>query len=116
MDKKEIKEIEKLLDIQREFKEHGVEVEYHGLKELNDDGYPYFVQWGHELPVLAIGNGHHTKFLKLPLEIAFAIEKMLGNVKAKEYFLMKIDEAFKIKKEVIYYGTKGRRKVDKSGK
>ena len=95
---KQIKEIEKLWDIQREFKEHGVEVEYHGLKDLNDDGYPYFVQWGHKLPVLTIGNGNHTKFLKLPLEIAFAIEKMLGNVKTKDYFFMKIAEAFKIKK------------------
>ena len=98
---KQIKDIEKLLDIQRELKDHGVEVEYHGIKNLNDEGYPYFVQWNHKLPILTIGNDHHTKFLTLPLEIAFAIEKMLGNVKTKDYFLMKIDEAFKIKETVL---------------
>lgn len=94
---KQFKEIEKLLDIQRVLRDHGVEVVYHGLKDLNDDGYPYFVQWGHKLPVLTIGNGNHTKFLELPLEVAFAIEKMMGNVKTKDYFFMKIADAFKIK-------------------
>ena len=94
---KQIKEINKLLDITRELKDHGVDVGYHGLKDLNDDGYPYFVQWGHKLPILTIENDHHSKFLELPLEIAFAIEKMLGNAKTKDYFFMKIDEAFKLK-------------------
>ncbi len=90
---KEIKEIEKLWDIQRELKDkHGVKIEYHGLKDLNDDGYPYFVQWGHKSPIVTIGDGHDIKFLKLPLEIAFAIEKMLGNVETWDYYLITIYE------------------------
>ena len=96
---KQIKEINKLLDITRELKDHGVDVGYHGLKDLNDDGYPYFVQWGHKLPVLTIGNDNHTKFLKLPLEIAFAIEKMLGDVKTMDYFCMKLMKLMKQIKE-----------------
>lgn len=98
---KQIKEINKLLDIQRELKDHGVEIKYHGLKDLNDDGYPFFVQWGHKLPILTIGSDHGTKFLELPLEIAFAIEKMMGNVGSEHDFELQIETAFK-RKETVF--------------
>ncbi len=70
---------------------------YHGLKDLNDDGYPYFVQWNHKFPIIVISNETQSTLIGLPMEIGFAIEKMLGNVDSEHDFKLQIETAFKRK-------------------
>lgn len=92
-------DIEKILDIKREIeKKIDGEISYHGLKNLNPDRtYPLFVQWNHPHPIISIDTKKETKFLQLPAEIGYAIEKIMGNVKDKDDFNKQIKDAFKKK-------------------
>lgn len=73
------------------------EINYHGLMELNNDGYPFFIQWNYKYPIITIETETKSKFIGLPKEIGFAIEKMLGNVVDEIDFQKQIDKMFKKK-------------------
>lgn len=72
---------------------------YHGLKELNSDGYPYFVQWNFMYPLISINKNIKSTFVQLSKEIGFAVETILGNVKDMKDYQKQIDDAFKLKKK-----------------
>ena len=76
------------------------EINYHGLMELNNDGYPFFVQWNHKYPIITIETDKESKLIGLPKEIGFAVEKMLGNVNTEVEFQKQIDKAFRKKSKL----------------
>lgn len=92
------KKVGQLMDIKRELEKHlDGKLEYHGLKDLNDDGFPYFIQWNHKYPCIEISGKTSSQLVTLPSEIGFAIEKMLGNVSDDGDFQKQIDEGFELK-------------------
>lgn len=72
-------------------------IDYHGLKDLNPEGYPYFVQWNHKYPVLQTDDIANSYLIKIPKEIAFGIELMLCNTNSLDDFQKQIDKMFKKK-------------------
>ena len=89
-----IKEFQKLFDVKKYLKEkYNADIQYHGLKDLNNDGYPYFIQWGYDRPIISINDDNQSKLFALPIELGFAIEKFLGTVKTFEKFALEISEA-----------------------
>lgn len=106
VDPEKIKDINKLLDIERYLEEISkAKITYYGLKTLTPDNtYPLFVAWNHKYPMLGIGTSgpldtYQEKYLPLPRDIGYAIEKFLGNVKNEEDFEEQIKEAFRRKDE-----------------
>ena len=97
-DKKGFERLLSLLNVKSEMEKYfDGEINYHGLMEVNSDGYPYFVQWNHKYPIITIETNKESKLIGLPKEIGFAVEKMLGNVIDEIDFQKQIDKAFKKK-------------------
>ena len=98
--KEKFDRLRSLLDVKGKIEKHfDGEINYHGLMEINNDGYPYFVQWNYKHPIMTIETNNKSELIALPKEIGFAIEKMLDNVKDEIDFQRKIDKAFRKKKK-----------------
>lgn len=85
---------------------------YHGLGDISPCAeYPLFVQWNHPYPVVSIVRqkltstfpvptiSNSSEIMPLPMEIGYAIERILGTVKDEQDYQQQIDHYFKIKKE-----------------
>ena len=80
-------------------KEGNIKIKHHGLKDLNSEGYPYFVQWNYKSPLLKITSNSSGKstLYALPYEVGLAIEKILGNVTDEVDYQDQINKFFEIK-------------------
>jgi len=107
IDSKEgFEKLRNLLNVKGEIEKYcSGEINYHGLMELNNNGYPFFVQWNHKYPIITIETDKESKLIGLPKEIGFAVEKMLGNVTTEVEFQKQIDKAFRKKSKLKLIGS-----------
>ena len=53
---------------------------YHGLEDRNPEGWPYYLAWGYDIPVLEIRTDHMSQIIQINPSECFKIEKVLtGN-------------------------------------
>jgi len=54
---------------------------YHGVDDLNEEGIPRFMQWGHKLPILSVNknDGSETQMIRLTESQILQFERMNNN-------------------------------------
>lgn len=67
-----------------------ISIKYCGFLEYGASEYPLFVQWGYNQPVISISTVQSSKIARIPLELAYTIERQRKTARSRFEFMEKL--------------------------
>ena len=77
-------------------------IKYHGLDDLNDEGLPFYTQWGYNKPVLSISNPNKSVIEVLTDNQIVTFERINRNNKIDWVEILEKIQKFNKKAKIRY--------------